>query len=211
LDRRDRIDKIRETLLTEMDSPGVCTKNIRRFLEFLNQKTAPGWRHFLATTNWDFLLQREVLRFITDDVRPSWLVESHVFHLNGTVEGPGDDPFRSPFLLPDDPSTQRTSTREADIAINKMFWATIFVVVGMSFECRTDRFLLQQLNEVEDHLPIGESEWSVVNPDPKALKATSGQIQNALPSARVLPLCCTMEQWQEKGFGELRRWGVFTL
>jgi hypothetical protein len=90
-----------------------------------------------------------------------------------------------------------------------MFWATSFVVVGMSLECPTDRFLLQQLSEVQSHLPIGESEWSVVNPDPNALKATSGQIQNALPSARVLPVCFTMEQWQEKGFGELRPWGVF--
>jgi hypothetical protein len=193
-----------------MDGPGMCTKSIRRFLEFLSQRTVPGWRHFLATTNWDFLLQREVLRFITDDVRPSWLVDSHVFHLNGTIEDPPGDSFRSPFLLPEDLSTQRTITPEADTAVNKMFRATTFVVVGMSFECPTDRFLLRQLNEVQDHLPIGESEWIVVNPDSTALNATSGRIQNALPSARVLPVCCTMAEWQEKGFGELRPWGVFT-
>ena len=39
------------------------------------------------------------------------------------------------------------------IAYNKFIWSQTFVVVGMSFECQVDKYLLSALKRVEDDLP----------------------------------------------------------
>lgn len=124
-----------------MSGPNVCTTGLRLFLDFLAKRTTSGWRHLFVTTNWDYLLQREINSFIPvipGNVKPAWLADSHVFHLNGTIEDPSDHPFRSPFMLPEDPHHQRAWTPEANIALNKVIWQGMIVVVGMSFECATD-------------------------------------------------------------------------
>ncbi len=208
LERAKRLEKIREALLAEMEGPTVCTRSIRRFLEFLAHRTTAGWRHLFLTTNWDFLLQREILAVVPDKVKPAWLSSSHVFHLNGTLEDPLDHHFRSPFLLPEDSYSQRVTTTEANRAFSEMIWERTFVLLGMSFECATDRFLLQQLNKVEDHLPIGESKWFIVNPDPDTLSIVCKRIQGALPHSTVLPICRTLNQWREEGFNELISRGI---
>jgi hypothetical protein len=172
--RPEKVEKIRLTLAAEMDSPSVSIRSIREF-------------HLFLTTNWDFLLQREVLSFLPDEFVPVWLSTSHVFHINGTVEKLTDQPLRSPFLLTEDPESQRTNSVEANTAFGKMIWETTFVVVGMSFECATDKFLLYHLNRVEDDLPIGESRWIIVNPDPGTLAAASARIEAALPLSNSLP------------------------
>jgi len=63
-----------------MDAPKVDTFAIRRFLDYLGREVGAGY--LLLTTNWDFLLQREI------DVAFSapWPKIKGVFHLNGTVE-----------------------------------------------------------------------------------------------------------------------------
>lgn len=210
LERCEKVEKIRKALRVEMDASHVCTRGIRSLLDFLAQRTTEGWRHLFLTTNWDFLLQREILSFIPDRILPSWLSDSHVFHINGTVEDSPDHPFRSPFLLTEDPESQRSGSTEANIAFNKMIWESTFVVIGMSFECATDRFLLQHLNMVEDDLPIGESQWVIVNPDANVLGVVATRIQAALPGASVSPVCRTLDQWLREGFGELRSVGVFS-
>jgi len=86
--------------------------------------------------------------------------------------------------LEDDPAELRTETVEGNIAFNKMIWMEVFVVVGMSFECQTDKFLLHHLNGVQGDLPIGESLWVIVNPDRSALDCVSSRIQRALPERR---------------------------
>ena len=135
----------------------------------------------LSYHDWGFLLQREVDRSITDGCQPNWAVDSAVFHLNGTVEQLSDPTHRSPFLLEEDPSTARQWTAEANIAYEKMMWERTFVVVGMSFECETDRFLLHALHRVENDMPIGESTWIIVNPNQTALDLSAERIKRPLP------------------------------
>jgi hypothetical protein len=81
-----------------------------------------------------------------------------------------------------------------------MIWEKVFVVVGMSFECQTDKFLLHHLSEVQDDLPIGESLWVIVNPDRASLDAVSSRILKVLPGAKVNSVCSTFSRWQDEGF-----------
>jgi len=110
--------------------------------------------------------------------------------------------------LEDDPAEQRTETVEWNTAFRLMTWERVFVVVGMSFECQTDRFLLRHLNGVQDDLPIGESLWVIVNPDRSALDCVSSRIQKALPGAMVTPVCNTFSRWHESGYPGLEAEGV---
>ena len=141
-----------------------------------------------------YLLQREILN-LGFTIKPYWLDDSHVYHLNGTIENLEDNTHRSPFLLEEDLANQRTSSREANKAYNKLIWDKIFVIVGMSFECETDRFFLNAVNNVEDHLAVGNSLWIVVNPDEDALNKTCERVQEALPSASVSKFNMTFNQW----------------
>ena len=83
------------------------------------------------------------------------------------------------------------------------------MLVGMPFECQTDKFLLRHLNMVQDDLPIGESLWVIVNPDRSALAWVCGRIQDALPRARIVPVCEEFKRWREAGFPELETEGIF--
>ena len=86
--RAERIEKIIQALRGEMDSPNVDPGRIREFLISLNEHTAQEWRHLFVTTNWDYLLQRELSKMVHTLALPSWLhlgAGSHVYHLNGTV------------------------------------------------------------------------------------------------------------------------------
>ena len=171
LPRDDQINRIKAALRLEMGRPSVDCTVIRKLLRLLERRTAPGWTYLFITTNWDFLLQREIQALNLTD-QPPWSANTHVFHLNGTVEELPNNAHRSPFLLEQDPAAQRAAAPEANSAFGKMMWNQTFVVVGMSFECQTDKFLLTALGRVQDDLPIGESQWLVVNPDPAALTAS---------------------------------------
>lgn len=145
LRRDDKVERIKAILRTEMDAKHVHPRPIGELLNTLARYTTDGWRHEFMTTNWDYLLQREILRF-KSDIQPPWLAESHVYHLNGTVESRPNNEYGSPFLLEEDDASQRHWTVEANVAYNRMIWRRVFVLVGMSFECATDRFLLSALN-----------------------------------------------------------------
>jgi hypothetical protein len=216
LQREERVRKIKATLRVEMNAPHVSTLPIRRFLDFIWKRTVNGWHHLLVTTNWDYLLQREIDRAFPE-VSP-WPRIKEVFHFNGTVQDLRDDPTatsslprRSSFLLEDDPAEQRAQTVEGNLAFNQIIWADVFVVVGMSFECQTDRFLLRHLNAVRDHVPIGKSLWVIVNPDRPALACVCSRIQQALPRARIVPVCRTFTEWCRAAFPELETEGVFRV
>lgn len=202
--REERVGRIKKTLRAAMDAPKVNTLAIRRFLDYLGKGVSDGCRYLLLTTNWDSLLQREI-DIAFPEVSP-WPKIKGVFHLNGTVEDPLDAngssslPRRTPLLLEDDPAEKRVQTVEGNWAFNLMIWEKVFVVVGMSFECQTDKFLLHHLSKVQDDLPIGESRWVIVNPDRSALGAVSSRIQKALPRAKVNSVCSTFSCWQEEGF-----------
>jgi hypothetical protein len=210
LPRETKIDRIKATLRTEMDGPSVDTTPIRRSLYLLKRHTLPNWKHHFITTNWDYLLQREI-QALNLAVLPLWLTNSHVFHLNGTVEELTDNSNRSQFLLEEDPGSQRSLTVEANVAYNHISWSQFFVVVGMSFECETDKFLLSALNRVEDDMPIGESNWIIINPDRSTLEASSGRIAAALPRASVRPVCLSIEGWLDREMPDLCEYGVLSF
>jgi hypothetical protein len=78
-----------------------------------------------------------------------------------------------------------------------------FVVVGMSFECETDRFLLHALGKAEDEMPISESTWPVVNRNPDALEKACDAILAHLPRADVVPVQSRFSDWEDDGYREL--------
>ena len=207
LARDEKISRITAALRREMDEPAVDCKVIRCLLNLLAKQTRTGWCHRFITTNWDYLLQREILA-LPMMVQPPWLADSHVFHLNGTVEDLPIKSNRSPFLLQEDSAKQRKVTYEANSVYNKIIMDQTFVLVGMSFECETDRFLLHALSRVEDDLPIGESSWVVVNPNPIALKHSCQRLQDALPRALVKPVLASFGDWVEDRSQELRQSGI---
>lgn len=134
-----KINQIKDTLRREMNSQDVDTSLIVRLLQLLANQTTLNWRNRFITTNWDYLLQREILALDFNE-QPNWLANSHVYHLNGTVENLEDNSNRSQFLLEEDSINERCYTVEANIIYNKMLWDSVFVVVGLSFECDTDKF-----------------------------------------------------------------------
>ena len=110
-------------------------------------------------------------------------------------------------MLEEDPASLRCFTPEAELAYNFMIWDRLFAVVGMSFECETDRFLLSALSRAEDNLPIGKSTWIVVNPDETALATSCARIKAALPRSSLIRVRATLQQWVKAGLPELGQCG----
>jgi hypothetical protein len=210
LERDDQISRIKKALLAEMSASHINTNSIRRVLTLLANHTISPWRHQFYTTNWDFLLQKEILDLSLRKL-PSWCAESHVYHLNGTIEILPDNSKRSTFVLESDFAAARAVSIEGNIAYNKFIWSQIFVVVGMSFECEVDKYLLSALNRVEDDLPIGESYWIVLNPDINALSASCERLRLALPRSKVIGNAKTFSAWLDMGMPELQSREVVAL
>jgi hypothetical protein len=118
---------------------------------------------------------------------------------------------RSAFVLEADSSQARTNTIEGNIAFNKFIWNRTFVVVGMSFECEVDKYLLSSIRAVQDHLPIGESSWYIVNPNKVTLANTANRIRAALPRARVATLPTTFRAWVDAKLPELQNCGALAF
>lgn len=206
--RLERIERIKQALRAEMAR--VDPAPIREFLIFLNQRTSPEWRHLFVTTNWDYLLQRELRAVVLGSGVPRWLhfgAGNHVHHVNGTVEE--GTQHRSCFMLQDDTGAERTPTTEANYAFSYMSCERTFVVVGMSFECGTDKYLLRQLNKIENWMPIGESHWTIVNPDGEVSESVCSRIRGALPAAHVEAVRSAFADWRRAEFPSLEKRGVF--
>ena len=60
LGREDCIERIKVALRSEMGAAHVDCTNIARFLHHLSEHTVDPWKHLFITTNWDYLLQREI-------------------------------------------------------------------------------------------------------------------------------------------------------
>lgn len=209
LNRDEKIDRIARAIRSEMDTPKVDTSELKVFLRFLSDRTTPPWRHQFYTTNWDYLVQREIESLHLQE-QPRWLAETQVYHLNGTVEVLAISANRSNFVLETDQGNARISSLEARTAFDKMIWGRLFVVVGMSFECDVDKFLLKVLGGVEDDLPIGESSWIVVNPNQAALAKSAGHIQAVLPRASVICVETSFGKWLGGGLKELQDVGALS-
>jgi hypothetical protein len=216
LSRDEKIQCIKEELKAAMDAPEVNRAPIRDLLQFLSERTQglevpranncrPRWRHRFLTTNWDFLLQQEINKFAPDSV-PDWLRPTTlVYHLNGTVE---DCENRSAIVLRED--TERTPSPELNEAFGHIAWGSIFVIVGMSFECKPDKGLFNLLNEVQDMLPVGESNWIIVNPCSADLDNARDLVKRKLPQANVTAVPHTLTCWREAQFPQLKEKGVFS-
>jgi hypothetical protein len=204
--REQKIKHIKVKLRSEMSRQSVDCLVIQNLLTMLATRTAPDWRHRLLTTNWDYLLQREI-QALKLKALPTWLVNSHVFHLNGTVENLSDNTNRSALVLEDDTSEERRYSAESNVAFNDMCWDEDFVVIGMSFECEVDKFLLTALKKVQDNLPIGQSRWLLVNPDINALDASCDRIRSALPKASVQSVKLRLDEWINAELPEMQSWG----
>jgi hypothetical protein len=210
LDRDSQIKIIKEAIIKEMNSSHVDTTPYKDLLSILSSSTHPDWRHMFVTTNWDYLLQREILSLGLTE-QPPWLSNSHVFHINGTVEVLDDNSQRSPFLLETDEPKMRMQTNEGNTAFTHMSWGQVFVVVGMSFECEMDKFLLTSLNKIEDDLPIGSSSWLIVNPNKEALSNSAQAIKSALPRADVYTINETFDNWVKNKLPELGKEGILAF
>lgn len=79
----------------------------------------------------------------------------------------------------------------------------MFVVIGMSFECATDRGLLSILHAVEDDVPLGSAWWLVINRDQQSAESSAGRIATTLPRARVTYVAVPFEEWISNGMPEL--------
>ncbi len=204
LSRDDVIDRIKQTLRHQMDQPAVHRNAYRRLIEELSRRTSNDWFHRFLTTNWDTLLERELFPHArAQDVVPRWLGgQSHVYHLNGTIEE-GANECRSPFLFEIDPAEQRVQTLEADQALCRLAVANHIIVVGMSFVCATDRAFLAFLNRIEDHMPVGEARVYIVNPDQSALDDVCHHVNTALPASAVVPIERGFDSFIEDGLTEL--------
>lgn len=211
-DRLIQVEKIKAAVQKGMDQPGINTAPYTSLLSKLSQRTVPEWRHRFVTTNWDYLLQREISRQPWK-MRPPWLEDSHVYHLNGTVEcSPGSNipNLRSPFLLETDQTHERTSSKEFDDALRFIGWRKHFVVIGMSFSCPTDRAFLVLLHRIRDVRPIGTSYWHVVDLSEEAGEKVRCRIKEVLPGADVTVSRKEFKEWIVDGMPELERFGILT-
>lgn len=209
LPRNEQIDRIKETIRHKMSEPHIETSDIRRFLDLLSSSTKELWQHQFYTTNWDYLLQSQILS-MRYQTKPRWLANSHVYHLNGTAETLTTNRNRSDFILAKDNVNVRTSTCETRNAYDRIVWNTKFIVVGMRFECEVDKFILRSLNRVEDDLPIGNSHWIIVDPDSVTLCNIRYRIKKALPRSDVKVVPYKFDYWLLRGLPELKDWGVIS-
>jgi hypothetical protein len=210
LERGERIENIKIALRQEMRSSTIDCGPITRLLNTLSRHTSPNWMNRFITTNWDYLLQQEIQQ-LNFEVQQKWMASSHVFHLNGTVEELESNSNRSQFILEEDRASQRCFTPEANMAYNKILWDRTFVVVGMSFECEVDKFLMNAIGRVKDDLPIGESVWIVVNRNRVALDVSCSLIERTLPHTTVHRVQADFGTWLDSGMNELRDCGAISI
>lgn len=209
LPREKQIEIIRDELYTAMHQMSINISPIKELLEILAKHTCPNWKNRFITTNWDYLIQKEINKLPLRTL-PEWLADSHVYHLNGTVERDNNIEFRSEIILEEDPSHQRCVTPEANSAFNKVLWDQLFIVIGMSFECETDKSLLHHIGKTRDEMPIGESSWIIVNRNSSALEASCSRIQISLPNSKIIPVHTDIASWIKNGMPELESHGAIS-
>lgn len=204
--RETHVGKITEALRHEMAQELENSTPYRRLLDMMAGSTVDQGHHILLTTNWDYLLQRNVNSWINTNnpgYAPRFLsTHSMVYHLNGSVE-PGDFQNRSPFLLETDSPSVRHATYEANQALTHLLWSNLIVIVGMSFECDMDRGLLATLRVHEDNTPIGSALFVVVEPNRETLDSTYSKLARCFPRAATIRVNSDFSEWINSGMPEL--------
>lgn len=204
--RDAHVQMITDTLREEIERVPRGATPYRRLLDVMSTKTVADGHHRLLTTNWDYLLQRDVLDWVeanTPGCVPRFLsAPGMVYHLNGSVEL-GGFINRSPFLLETDIPSVRKSAFEANQALNLLLWSTLVVVVGMSFECDMDCGLLGTLRAHEDNVPIGNAFFVIVDPNKEKLESTYAKLAYCFPRAGGITVNKGFVEWMDSGMPEL--------
>jgi hypothetical protein len=203
LPRQIRIALIRMRILRDMEKVPRRVGPYRNLLLLLSTRTHSDWQHQFNTTNWDYLLQREINDLALAG-KPKWLLNSHVFHLNGSVENWGDPTRRAEILLETDPADYRSWSLEASKAFNVLVHQQLIIVAGISFRCETDRTLLNALACVEDDLAIGEATWIVLNSNLDELNNLKVLIAKKFPRGRIIPVHQGFGEWVSTGCVHLK-------
>lgn len=211
-DRDTQIEKIKEAIRFEMSSSKIDSSPYKSLLSELAKRTNPPWHHRFLTTNWDFLLQKEINQLGLTST-PIWLPETHVYHINGTVEewpsvNKAKPPLRSPFLLESDFPDQRSYSEEVAQAVQYIIWRKTFVIVGMSFECEMDRAFLMALGRIGKDIQISNSCWLVLNPNNDALKRICTLLQGTFPGAKIYSIATGFNEWLNEGMPQLITAGI---
>ena len=204
--REAHVGMITEALRHEMARVPENSTPYRRLLDIMASNTIDQGHHLLLTTNWDYLLQRDVKGWINAN-RPGYaprFLSTHgmVYHFNGSVE-PGDFQNRSPFMLETDSPSVRNATYEANQALTYLLWSNLVIIVGMSFECDMDRGLLATLRAHEDNTPIGSALFVVVEPNRETLESTYAKLAYCFPRAGGIRVNSGLAEWIENGMPEL--------
>ncbi len=206
ISRVAQLDRIKNAIRREMDKPFIDCAAYRCLLDFLSQRTVSEGHHRLLTTNWDYLLQRELTKWINGNfngVAPRLLSTfGTVYHFNGSAQ-PDSIQNRSPFMLETDSASLRHSTYEANKAFNYLLWSSLVVIIGMSFECRTDIGLLGALHAHQDNVPIGSAVFVIVDPCIQTLDKTYAHLATAFPRAGGIRVEKGFKEWVEAGMPEL--------
>ncbi len=204
--RDAHVHMITEALREEIARVPQGMTPYRRLLDIMATKTVAEGHHRLLTTNWDYLLQRDVLNWVeanTPGYAPRFLsTHATVYHLNGSVE-PGDFKNRSPFMLETDSASVRRATFEANQALTLLLWSTLIVIVGMSFECDMDRGLLATLRAHEDNVPIGNALFVIVEPSKETLESTYAKLAYCFPRAGGIRVNQGLAEWIDSGMPKL--------
>lgn len=205
--REEHVVKITNAIRHAMNGLSVNCAPYRHLLNIMAERTVDEGYHSLMTTNWDYLLQREVTAWIKEDyegVVPRFLGGTWgvVYHFNGSVE-PGESQNRSPVLLETDSAQSRIATYEANAAFERLLWSTLIVIVGMSFECNTDKGLLSALRAHEDNVPIGRAIFVIVDPCIERLESSFAKLAASFPRAGGVRVNMGLAEWIEAGMPEL--------
>lgn len=201
--RSIRISWIRRSILKGMDQVPRRVGPYRNLLMLLSARTHSDWQHQFNTTNWDYLLQREI-NDLSLSTKPEWMLNSHVSHLNGSFESWGDPDKRSEILLETDHADYRSWSLEANKAFNILIHQQLIIVAGMSFRCETDQAFLNALGGPQDDLPIGDAVWIIVNSNYDDLNDLKTLITNKFPSSRVIPVQQAFNDWVAMGCTHLK-------
>lgn len=205
LSRDEQERRIKKDVQIEM-AKIPCGQGAYRNLLGLLEKRAPlNHRQFFVTTNWDYLLQHEI-RYLEKNkiLTLDWLrFETHVFHLNGSVEEvQNDEKTRSNFILETDPVAMKRKSLEGNIAMNHFIFGKAFVLVGVSFSCEADKSLLSFWRYHSEDLPFGEAKWIIVNPTEPHLMQVCSDLKRYLPRIKIVPVDRSFEKWIEDGMPE---------
>jgi hypothetical protein len=198
--REAQVERIVTAIRDQMALSGADGRTYDRLLEILQASTKQNRSHLFLTTTWDFLLHRSIVK-LRLAMQPEWL-DAHVYHLNGTVEQDGET-FHSDILLETDTRERRCERPEFGIAYNKLLFARMLVVVGMSFACATDRHFLELLSADQDNVPLGEGTIIVVNFDRATLDRTVALLKASFRRATMISISSTFDEWIDSGMREL--------